>query len=274
MQVYAPLQNSHETTLPGPLMAGLGDVRIQHPPGTFALSPASLISVQAIVANQALLKGIGLDWGTGSGCLAIAAARIADVFHVAGLDISETSVAVARENASWNAVSDKTSFFVADSYSPLNCRDRRSLDSLAKRVDFVISNPPASEYGDGFGFRREVLKGARKYLAADGVVLLGGSSRYGQRARRLCDEVPEFSYGGVISSTGWVPFDLARPDYLRYLKQYAAEEERGGLDYRFQCNAVHAGEPINARRALALFVATGIRPFMDWQMHLFTYNRN
>ena len=272
--MYASLQTADETTLPGPLMAGLGDVRILHPPGTFALSPASLISVQAIVGNQDLLKGIGLDWGTGSGCLAITAARIADVFHVAGLDISETSVATAYKNASYNAVSDKTSFFVANSYSPVDWRVRRALDSLERRVDFVLANPPASEDDDGFGFRREVLKGARKYMAAGGVVLLGGSSRYGQRARRLCDEVPEFSYGGIISSTGWVPFDLARPDYLRYLKQYAAEEERGGLDYRFQCNRVHAGEPINARRALALFDATGLMPFMDWQMHLFRYNRN
>jgi SAM-dependent methyltransferase len=272
--MYASLQTANETTLPGPLMAGLGDVRILHPPGTFALSPASLISVQAIVGNQDLLKGIGLDWGTGSGCLAITAARIADVFHVAGLDISETSVAIARQNASSNAVNDKTSFFVSNSYSPVDWRVRRALDSLVRRVDFVLANPPASEHDDGFGFRREVLKGARKYMAAGGVVLLGGSSRYGQRAERLCDEVPEFSYGGVISSTGWVPFDLARPDYLRCLQQYAAEEERGGLTYRFQCNAVHAGEPINARRALSLFVATGLMPFMDWQMHLFKYNRN
>ena len=74
--MYASLQTANETTLPGPMMAGLGDVRILHPPGTFALSPASLISVQAIVGNQGLLKGIGLDWGTGSGCLAITAARV------------------------------------------------------------------------------------------------------------------------------------------------------------------------------------------------------
>ena len=272
--MFAPLQTANETTLPGPLMAGLGDVRILHPPGTFALSPASLISVQAIVGNQGLLKGIGLDWGAGSGCLAIVAARIASVHHITGLEISETSVAMARENAANNAVSDKMSFFVADSYTPVDWRDRQRLESLERRVDFVLANPPATENDDGFGFRREVLKGARRYLAAGGVVFLGGSSRYGERAKRLCDEVPEFHYGGVLSTTGWVPFNLARPDYLRYLKQYAAEEERGGLNYRFQCNAFHKGEPINARRALSLFAATGMMPFMDWQMHLFKYSGN
>ena len=269
----AALRTANESSLPGHMMSGLGDIRILHPPGTFALSPASLISVHAIVGNQSRLKGVGLDWGTGSGCLAIVAARIPTVHHISGLEISETSVAIARENALNNAVTDKTSFFVSDSYTPVDWHDRQRLDSLERRVDFVLANPPATEDDDGFGFRREVLKGARRFMAPGGVVFVGASSRYGQRAERLCDEVPEFSYGGVLSSTGWVPFDLSRPDYLRYLKQYAAEEERGGLTYLFQCNAVHAGEPINARRALALFNATGIMPFMDWKMHLFRYDR-
>ncbi len=269
--MFVQRQTTSETTLPGPLMAGLGEVRILHPPGTFALSPASLISIEAIVRNQDLLKGIGLDWGTGTGCLAIAAARVASVHHVTGLDISEASVAIARENASLNAVADKTSFFVSDSYAPVDRRERQTLASLTGCVNFVVSNPPASEHDDGFGFRREVLRGARTYLADGGVVFLGGSSRYGQRAKRICDEMPEYSYGGILSSTGWIPFDLTRPDYLRYMRQYAAEEDRGGLTYRFQCNAVHAGEPIDARRALSLFFAAGLMPYMDWEMHLFTY---
>ena len=144
-----------------------------------------------------MLKGIGLDWGTGSGCLAIAAARIVDVFHVAGLDISETSVAIARQNASHNAVSDKTSFFVSNSYAPVDRRERRTLDSLERRVDFVLANPPASEHDDGFGFRREVLKGARKFMAAGGVVLLGGSSRATARGLSDCaTRCPSFATVG------------------------------------------------------------------------------
>lgn len=41
------------------------------------------------------------------------------------------------------------------------------MDSLHGGVDFVLSNPPSSQGDDGFGFRREVLRG-REFLKKGG----------------------------------------------------------------------------------------------------------
>ena len=57
----------------------------------------------------------------------------------------------------------------------------RELESLAGQIDFIVANPPASEGDDGFGWRRRVLAGARKYLAASGRMFLSVSSQYGMR---------------------------------------------------------------------------------------------
>src|SRR5207249_1037798 len=107
-----------ETTLPDAMTAGLGQMRFLHPPGTFALTPASVIALQAIGKHKQLLSGTGLDWGSGVGCLAIAAARIANVHKVVGLEICAANVTAAAENARLNRVADKAAFMLADSYSP------------------------------------------------------------------------------------------------------------------------------------------------------------
>src|SRR5260370_38859503 len=108
-----------ETRVSVEMTRGLCELSIRHPPGTFALTPASLISLQAIGQHQELLKGHGLDWGSGSGCLAIAAAKIPAVQSVTGLEIAEANVLVARDNAIRNSVGDKVTFLVSDSYSPI-----------------------------------------------------------------------------------------------------------------------------------------------------------
>ena len=73
---------SEESTVTPQMTGGLCELRICHPAGTFALTPASRISLQAIGEHQTLLAGRGIDWGTGTGCLAIAAAKIARVESV------------------------------------------------------------------------------------------------------------------------------------------------------------------------------------------------
>ena len=266
------LQTGHETTLHAPLMFGLGEIRLLQPPETFALTPASLVSLQAIARNQNLLTGSGLDWGSGTGCLAIAAAKVVTVQKVLGLEISEANVVIAHKNALRNGVEHKTAFLVSDSYSPMSHADLPTLDSLTRRTNFILANPPASEGDDGFGYRRIVLKGARKYLTMGGVVFLSVSSQYGhRRVERLCEEVPGFSYCGVLSSTDWVSFDLARSDLLQCLRLYAREEARGGLVYSFRNSDAEREELMDAHTALARFKTNGQSPLMKWQTHLFEF---
>ncbi len=260
------------TILDGEATAGLGEIRIHHPPGTFAPTPASLISLRAIGAHSQLLRGIGIDWGSGTGCLSIAAARIPAVESALGLEIVAENVRAASENALRNGVAGKVAFLISDSYVPLSPRDRDRLAAVRGKVSFLLANPPASGSGDGFEFRRRVLSGARDFLSPGGVVFLSISSQYGeQRILRLERDAPGFVYRSLLASTGWVPFDLARPDLLECLRLYAKVEETGGQPYSFKSPEGPEPGVLDARSALRRFQATGESPLSRWQTHLFQY---
>lgn len=267
-----------QTVLDSAQAGGLGEITILHPPGTFALTPASLISVLAVGKNRQLLSGTGLDWGSGSGVLAIAAAKVSAVRRVWGLEIVPANVEIARQNALLNGAGEKTAFFTSDSYIPVAEADRLQLQTLCGAVDFILSNPPSSEGDDGFGYRRMVLRGAREFLRPGGLVFLSVSYQYGPaRVARLCEEIPGFHQVGMLASTHWVPFDLTRPDLLHCLELYAREELSGGFDYVFPRPGllpdpgVDGDVFMNARAALAHYLKTKESPLTKWQTLLFRY---
>lgn len=252
---------------------GLGTLRIRHPPGTFALTPASRITVAAVGAERKRLAGTGIDWGSGAGCVAIAAARIPAVDRVLGLEILPVNVGVARDNARRNGVSASVRFFRADSYAPVEPEGRRAMETLAGRAGFVVANPPASRSGDGFHWRREVARGAVAWLRPGGTLLVQISSQYGmERVRSLEAEGPGLRYHGLAATTPWVPFDLGRPDLLACLELYAEAEARDGPGYAFRW----PDDPgrIGAAEALARHRATGHSPLSRWQVQRFTYRPN
>jgi len=261
-----------QTLLDDEATCGLGEFCISHPPGTFAITPASRIAIRAIGTNRQFLSGVGIDWGSGSGCMAIAAARLPSVEQLIGLELSPANVEIARHNAAQNDIADKLQFIHADSYTPFGEADRKNLQSLRGQIDFILANPPASDGDDGFGFRRAVMRGAGEYLLPGGRIFLNISYQYGeQRTRQLCRDAPGFSYAEPIASTEWVPFDLERPDLLDCLELYAQEEERGGLPYAFAHPEDPEGDPINAGAALQYFHQTGRSPLSKWQTHLFDW---
>ena len=261
------------TQLSNEATCGLGELRIRHPSGTFPVTPASLVALRAIGAHPQLLSGIGIDWGSGSGVLSIAVARIKAVTRVYGLDIVPDNVEIARENARTNGVEQKTEFLHSDSFLPFDQTDRKAVASLKRSVQFVLANPPSSHGDDGFGFRRRVLREAPEFLSRGGVVLLSISTQYGgQRIKSLADDAPGFDHGGVFATTDWVPFDLKRPDLLECLKNYVNEERRGGLEYEFVFPGDQWHVFFNAQAALAHYELTGESPLSKWQTHLFTCN--
>jgi SAM-dependent methyltransferase len=265
--------NNNVTILPSQKTNGLGEIIIHHPEGTFALTPASNISIQAICMNQSLLLGNGIDWGCGTGCLAIVAAKIGKVNQVIGLDISDANIEAACQNAIINGVIEKVKFAKSDSFTPYLEMDRQYLASLNNRITFILANPPSSEGDDGFEYRRMILRDARKYLIKGGVVFLSISSQYGpQRINQLVQQIDGFEYGGILSSTEWVPFDLRRADLLRCLDVYVQEERREGMKYSFQRPKSSNKEAvIDAQTALAYYSQTGESPLSKWQTHLFRY---
>ena len=72
-----------------------------------------------------------LDIGTGSGCIAISLAKELSNASIYALDISETALAIAKENAISNEVEIQ---FLKE--------DILSLDALHTRFDIIVSNPP------------------------------------------------------------------------------------------------------------------------------------
>lgn len=263
---------SAETTVTADMTCGLAELKIRQPTGTFALTPGSLISLQAIGKHRELLKGKGLDWGSGTGCLAIAAAKIPAVESVVGLEIVEANVVVACENALSNGVQHKVAFLLSDSYMPRLPAGCAMLDELQGRTNFILANPHSSEGDDGFGCRRLVLQGARRFLVPGGVAFLMVSIQYGQeRLQRLCYDAPGFVYGGELASTDWVPFDLNRADLLHNLNIFVQEERRGGLPYGFQHPDRPCEEKMTAEAALAHYENSGRSPLSKWQVHRFVF---
>ncbi|MDP6823564.1 MAG: methyltransferase [Dehalococcoidia bacterium] len=247
----------------------LGPIRVRHPEGTFAPSEASRIALEAIGTHQELLHGNGIDWGSGSGCLAIATARVPAVREVTGLELSEVGVTAARANAVVNDVSENTRFMAADSFAPASDDDATALNSLLGNTDFLIANPPSSE-GDGFDYYRRVLREAGEFLVDGAPVFITTSIQYGtKRVEGLAEECPGFSYDGILASTDWVPFDLDRPDLMHCLELYAREEERGGPKYEF--GGIEGGVTgmTDARTALAEFQRSRRRPLTKWLTYLF-----
>jgi ribosomal protein L3 glutamine methyltransferase len=73
-----------------------------------------------------------LDLCTGSGCLAILAARHFPNAAVDAVDISKSALAVAARNVSDHALEDRIALHRGDLFAPLG----------GKRYDLIISNPP------------------------------------------------------------------------------------------------------------------------------------
>ncbi len=130
------------------------------------------------------LSGIetALDLGTGSGILAISlAAEIPDI-KVTATDISESAIAVAKDNAEAIGVAPKIDFIRSDWFK-----------NVTGKFDLIVSNPPyitESEMleisedvrdwepklaltpgGDGLDAYRAISASLGKYLKADGTAL-------------------------------------------------------------------------------------------------------
>ncbi len=126
-----------------------------------------------------------LDFGTGSGCLAIALAAKCPTARIIALDVSAEALGIARQNAVRHGVADQIEFRPGDGFAALNSNER---------FDLLISNPPyipsaeiptlepevrdfdprsALDGGpDGLDFYRRLAATAKVFLNAPGQIML------------------------------------------------------------------------------------------------------
>ena len=258
--------DSGTTVLSSDEAGGLGTIRLRHPPGTFAPSPATLVTLCAVAEAAGDLSGVGVDWGCGIGVLSIGAARIAGVEKVIGLELSRANVAAAGENAALNGVEDRVAFAASDSYEPLEAEGRALLETLRGCLDFIIANPPHSTTNDGFDFRRRVIREGADFLKPGGLVLLQALSAYGPaRVGELAAD--EYAYEGIALRTDLVPLHFGRAQLQEQIAIYVGEEQRGGRPYEFYVGD-EVGGPVTAVEALRALHA-GETILGRWQVHRF-----
>ncbi len=89
--------------------------------------------VELIDAARSLASSRILDIGTGSGCIAVAAAVNLPAAQVTATDLSEAALAIARENAQTHAVADRIRFLHGDLFAPLPANEQ---------FEVIASNPP------------------------------------------------------------------------------------------------------------------------------------
>jgi release factor glutamine methyltransferase len=122
-----------------------------------------------------------LDFGTGTGCLAIALAAKCPQTQIHALDISPDAIELARQNAARHNVGDRIQFWCGDGFSAL---------PTDLRVDLLISNPPYIPGADIDALDREV----RDY---DPRIALDGGQDGLEFYRRLASQAAAFLNPGA-----------------------------------------------------------------------------
>ncbi len=257
-----------ETVLDEEHIGSFAPIRIVHGPTVTPITPASAIMLRAVTLHADRLSGLGVDWGSGTGCIAITLAKNPAVRHVIALELSQNDVSATRANVKHNGVRERVTVLHSDSLRPFDSRARQRLDDSRGRVDFVVANPPGSSGDDGFAVRRRVAKDVIPFLKPDGLLWLQISVQYDtSRIESLAAPDRGLRYEGVIATTDWEPFDLERPDLRALIEQYAAVEGAGGLQYAFGDPTTGGATRITATAAFELFRASGESPLTRWQVH-------
>lgn len=87
----------------------------------------------ANLAKCASPRPAALDFGTGTGCIALALAAKNPAVQVHALDISSTALALAQRNTAQHGLTDRVTFHLGDGFAAL---------PADLRFDLVVSNPP------------------------------------------------------------------------------------------------------------------------------------
>ena len=139
-----------------------------------------------------------LDFGTGSGCLAIALACKCPVAEVYALEVSPLALTLARQNAARHDLSERIRFVAGDGFAAA---------PKGMKFDLIISNPPYIPSGDiaslqpevrdydphraldggadGLDYGRRLATESAAFLKPDGRVMLEFGDGQAERLREI-----------------------------------------------------------------------------------------
>ncbi len=173
----------------------------------FFVSPDTLIPrfdtevLTEIVLRESENKTI-LDMCTGTGCILISLCALGKNVTGVGTDISEGAVRLAKKNAEYNVVSDKTDFFAGDLFCGLSGTKYEKYE-----FDIIVSNPPyikdedidsldrsvkdyeprtaLSGRQDGLWFYEKITEKAHEYLKKNGLLAYETGYDEGEKVRQI-----------------------------------------------------------------------------------------
>jgi release factor glutamine methyltransferase len=169
-------------------------------------SVAQLISVE----RQATI----VDVCTGSGCLAVAIARLRPYARVFAIDLSNASLDVARQNAARHAVGERITWLEGDLLGALEGQQ------LEGRIDVIVSNPPYIAEPDwetlqpevrlfeprgalvagpqGTEMHERLLDEAGQYLSPGGVLIMEIGAGQAHEVRRIVDQISGYRFHQLV----------------------------------------------------------------------------
>src|SRR5215510_9201654 len=177
----------------------------------FAVTPTVLIPrAETELLVEELIRRISpdqqatvVDACTGSGCIAVAVARLRSRTRIIATDISVASLEVGQQNARRYGVEDRITWLEGDMLKPL------AEKQLEGCIDVVVANPPYIAEADWIDLQPEVrdfeprqalvagpcgtewherlLKDTRRYLTVGGALVMEIGAGQGQAVRHLAE---------------------------------------------------------------------------------------
>ena len=136
-----------------------------------------------ITHNSSLVTA--LDFGTGTGCIAIALAVKCPAAKISALDFSADALALTKQNAATNTVTERIEFFHGDGFGALP--DKAQFDLIVSNPPYIPSaeiatlQPEVRDFdprlaldggADGLDFYRRLAAEAKNFLKPDGKIML------------------------------------------------------------------------------------------------------
>jgi release factor glutamine methyltransferase len=155
-----------------------------------------------------------VDACTGSGCIAVAIARLRPRTRLIATDHSDPSLDVARKNATRHAVCERITWLEGDLLGPL------TKQGLEGRIDVIVSNPPyIAEAGwamlqpevrlfeprgalvagpQGTELHERLLQEGVRYLSPGGALIMEIGAGQARAMRRIVEEIPGYRFHRLV----------------------------------------------------------------------------